>query len=372
MRFNKGCDRLFLIVFFLTMISVPPLVTGFLPKQEISNHDQRKLAEWPTIRWSENEWRTFPKKFEAYMNDHIGFRDPLIRIHNFIRVFLFHKSPLQHILLGKDNWMYIRSEKSLEDYRGLDPFTNQQMHRWKQVLEARNGWLNSQGIHYLFVVAPDKHTIYPEYMPDYLQKIESKTRLDQLVEYLHQHSFFRIIDLRDALIQAKKTGLVYYRTDSHWNSIGGFICYEAILSRMARWFPDLMFIDRELFKDLSSRTAGGGLSLMLRLENWLTEDDHPQRTVKSPRSEKIDFDHNQLSFATAFHKSDLRAVVFRDSFFSAVEKFLSEHFNPVYYVWKRDATNSSYDHALLKQLIRENKPHVVIEERVERLVSVTK
>jgi hypothetical protein len=138
---------------------------------------------------------------------------------------------------------------------------------------------------------------------------------------------------------------------------------------MANWFPSMRPLDPQALMDYQLKdTKGGDFTYGFRLEGRIREDENPVRQLKSPKSVKIDFDYNHLSFATASHDAVLRAVVFRDSFFTAVEGFLSEHFNPVYYIWKRDATNSSYDHGLLKRLIRENKPHVVIEERVERFM----
>lgn len=356
-------------VFLFLGIAFFPFVLGvFSTKKDFSIHDQRKLAEFPPLTANRTDIWSFPSRFNKYLNDHIGLRNPMIRVHNYIKVFLFHTSPSKHVALGKDNWLYIQSEKSLEDYRGLDHFTESQMRQWKEVLRARTDWLNSQKIGYLFMVAPDKHTIYPEFLPDYVQKVHPDTRLDQLASYLNTPPAVEWLDLRKVLWEAKTRHLVYYKTDSHWNSIGGFIGYEAILSRMSPWLPGLEILDETSCIEYLTSHTGGGLSLMLHLENEIPETNYPLRQVKSPVSQKIPFEPTPLSSATIATGSDLRAVVFRDSFFTAVEEFFSEHFNPVYYVWKRDETNSSYDHALLKEIIRKNKPHVVVEERVERFM----
>ena len=63
---------------------------------------------------------------------------------------------------------------------------------------------------------------------------------------------------------------------------------------------------------------------------------------------------------TTCETSKLRAVVFRDSFFETIIPFIAEDFNQIIYIWK------PYDHAIMKELIAQQKPQIVIEEMVER------
>ena len=65
---------------------------------------------------------------------------------------------------------------------------------------------------------------------------------------------------------------------------------------------------------------------------------------------------------TTCDASKLRAVVFRDSFFDSIIPFIAEDFNRIVYIWK------PYDHAIMKELIAQQKPQIVIEEMVERLL----
>ena len=65
-------------------------------------------------------------------------------------------------------------------------------------------------------------------------------------------------------------------------------------------------------------------------------------------------------FTTKCDTSKLRAVVFRDSFFETIIPLIAEDFNQIVYIWKQ------YDHAIMKELIEQQKPQIVIEEMVER------
>ena len=46
------------------------------------------------------------------------------------------------------------------------------------------------------MIAPDKHSIYPEYLPDGLTPLGPATRLDQLLAPLRDHSAVAPLDLR--------------------------------------------------------------------------------------------------------------------------------------------------------------------------------
>ena len=57
---------------------------------------------------------------------------------------------------------------------------------------------------------------------------------------------------------------------------------------------------------------------------------------------------------------NLKAVIFRDSFFVHLEPFFSENFREVVYLWK------NYDQKNIEEIMTYFKPDVVIEETSER------
>ena len=75
-------------------------------------------------------------------------------------------------------------------------------------------------------------------MPYYINKIEDKTQLDHLLDYLDGEFAHGILDLRHPLLKAKKKEQLYYRCDTHWNQKGAYIAYENILARISPWFTN--------------------------------------------------------------------------------------------------------------------------------------
>jgi alginate O-acetyltransferase complex protein AlgJ len=363
------CNISIVFIFIIVVCSLP-IVTILMPKSSVSHSENRQLASMPEFVLDINTLKDYPQLFETYFNDNFGLRKILLGSLSDIKVNILHKSPVETVLLGKEGWLYYNRNKLIDDYRGLKPYTAQQLALWKNTIENRQKWLADQGIKYLFVVAPEKHSIYPEFIPDNLHKIKEKTRLDQLLVYFQDHSRIRLMDLREPLQQAKSHDLIYYKTGTHWTDKGAYIAYTRIMDQLIPWFPELSTIDQTscVFKQADTEQD---LSNMLGLSKKMTERNYFMG-LKTPCARGLpqnifpdapkDFDGSII--VKGCSKGRLRAVVFRDSFFSMIEPFLSEHFECIYYVWDR------YSYSVLKALIAKIHPDIVIEERVERYLSI--
>jgi len=344
-------------------------MTDFSTQTVWSSTEKRKLAERPALDLRPGTLVTFPSRFEAYFNDHFGYRNLFIRRYNRIMKKYFAKSPVPDVLIGKNNWLFYANDSLLQDFVGSDPFSPEELEIWRLNLENKRNWLEKKGIRYLFVVAPNKQTIYPEYLPDYLQKDHRNSRLKQLLAYLNKHSDISILDLSSTLIEEKKQHRIYHQTDTHWNDCGAYTAYRAIMDRVGQWFPEVPFTQNRIVKTESIVGKGGDLAGMMHMADTIQEERlvlkvHP--TACSPKIEQdiADFwktpDNLKKPFITKCDKAKLYAVIFRDSFFSAIVPFISEDFNQIVYLWK------PYDHAIMKELIEQKKPQLVIEEMVER------
>lgn len=353
---------------FLLFIFAPPIATVLLSQPEWSFVEKRRLADLPTFSLDAEHLQQYPAQFEAYYNDRFGFREKLIRDHNRLMSKYFGKSPVAQVLIGKEGWLFYTGDRIIEDLIGTDPLTPDELETWRINLEGRRRWLTEQGIQYLFVVVPNKHTIYPEYLPVHLVRQNSRSRLDQLVEYLHDHSDIRILDLRSALLRAKKKHQVYYRTDTHINYNGAYEAYIGIMDRIREMFPEKNIPFRSFRETGVKPRRGGDLSHMLGLAD-VTEDDNPTYDFSSPCAmnkelavASWDPANPSIPYLSECHSAQLRAIVFQDSFFPYIKPFIAEEFGQMVYIMKE------YDHGIMKELLEKIKPQIVIEERAERLL----
>ncbi|MEW6261347.1 MAG: hypothetical protein AB1547_15740 [Thermodesulfobacteriota bacterium] len=355
-----------LIFFFLCVLFIPLLATIWMPKQETSNLENRRLAIFPDFNQTSAAF--FVKLFEQYFSDHLVFRETLALLHNRILIVGFNKSPLPGFVLGRKGWLFRGSEGSIEDILGKKTLSEDVLETWARKLQGRKNFFEQQGVRYLFFIAPDKESIYPEYLPESLQKRMTKSkRIDQLLAFLQKHTNIPILDLRPSLIEEKANRQIYYRTDTHWNYIGGWIAYQRILDIVQSWFPEIRRLDDYSIDTFESRFNQGDLALRLGVADIFHETERVIRVPKSCVTETT-LRFNNSSFIKICPTSSRRVVVFRDSFFCFIEPFMSESFNTSIYIWKPWPKMDSYDHHWMKEILQEIKPDLVIEEHVERFL----
>ena len=104
-------------------------------------------------------------------------------------------------------------------------------------------------------------------------KVNSRSRLDQLVDYMKSHSSVSIIDVRDDLRRAKQVERVYDVTDSHWNSEGGYVAYARIMQALNAWFPQAQAMPRSEFLEVVESGPGGDLAKMLGIADKFRKSD---------------------------------------------------------------------------------------------------
>ena len=349
-----------LIAAFL-LLGVLPLAGKLLPTEgAFALTENRRPAPFPTIQLGGPGWGwsivSFPRRFERYWNDSFAFRWYLIRAHSLAKLSM-GVSPSPKALVGQEGFLFYAAEQSVDYFRGVKPFTPTELARWRDELEGRREWLAERGIRYLVVVAPNKETIYGEFMPSSLAKVRLDSRFDQLLAYLRANSSIEIIDVRGALTAAKAGQRVYHRTDTHWNDAGAMIAATEILERMKVWFPA---IDAGPFPGTMRTTtaAGGDLARILALEDRFPEERiewvPAQAGHRKANVEKASAGGGNLECVACVGPS---VVMNQDSFGENLTPFLAERFRRTVVV-----EGSRLDRALIER----ERPDVVIQEFVER------
>ncbi|PKO22298.1 MAG: hypothetical protein CVU38_10120, partial [Chloroflexi bacterium HGW-Chloroflexi-1] len=255
----------------------------------MSEVEKRQLAPFPGVPRSLSALVEFPDGFEAFYNDHFGFRERLVYLYNVLNVRL-GVSPTEKVLVGKDGWFFYANREDgnvIQDYRNNDPLTASDLAAWQADLEQKYRWLHAQGIAYLFVIVPNKHTIYAEYLPDYITKVGAQSRADQLVEYLAAHTAVPVLDLRPVMLAAKGSGpLLYDRTSTHWNAWGANLAQAAIATTLAAQLPAIAPV-RYAATDFRFELGAGNedLAVMMSVGDEFSQPS-PVLTVELPACER--------------------------------------------------------------------------------------
>jgi hypothetical protein len=297
--------------------------------------EKRKLAARPGWPGTTAALWKFPGTFAAWYGDHFGLRARLIRWHALAMYRVFRQSPSDKVLLGRDGWLFYADDSSLEDYRSAVPFTTAELERWRSVMETRQDWLARRGARLVIVLACDKYIIYPEYLPAAYRRQGTAYRVDQLADYLAQHSRLTVVSLRQPLEAGKEADRLYHRTDTHWNDRGAYLGYRAML-QAAGVEP----LPPTAFRPVDRITAGWDLARMMGLDDVIAEQDRALEPHTPRRARVVEVDRpdplwNNGRVVLEVDDPKLpRLVVFRDSFGSALVPLLAENFRRSVFLWQ--------------------------------------
>ena len=370
-KVRRGADVLLVVLFlganFAPLVGVKIGRHGWDIAQRAEN--RRMVAEPSLLRTRELHIATtngklkalakFPGEFKYYFSDHFGFRSLLIRTHGLMMVEGLGVTSNPSVILGKDGWLYLASDKSLEDWRNIDPFSGAELESWRQMLESRSRFCADRGIPYLVVFAPSKYDIYPEYIPDELTQVRRESRLDQLLAYLaERHSSVQVVDLRDALLGAKGPGIrLFQKTDTHWNDLGGWLAYHAMMSAVTDKLPTARVLQIEEFDRVTTIRPGLDLAGLLGLNDVLSEESFDLRPKFSLRLPDVEQNMVEPIVVNAGAKGGPSVVMFRDSFMTNVLPWIAESFGRGVYLWE-----DGFD----QKLIEAEHPDIVIQEFAQR------
>jgi alginate O-acetyltransferase complex protein AlgJ len=350
-------DRI-LIVAFVLILAIPGagLLLGF--GESDGADENRDLAAAPVVRADWESLKGLPDAFTRYFEDHFALRGLLVRTQAELRLRALGSTPSPDVIAGRAGWFFYAADGGVEDYVVDAPMSDSDLDVWRRTLQDVQDWLTGQGIRYVFLVAPDKHQVYPELMPATIRRLREEPRMDQLVEHLRDHSTVRVLDVRPALFSAKAHERIYHLTDTHWNDRGALIAYQEV-ARMVGLQP----LGRSDFHERDMMVPGMDLAAALALRNRLEERDmtlvpkQPRRArIVEPRTPNR---HNvEARLVTEIADPSLpRAVIYRDSFTNALIPFLSEHFSRAVYLWEYDVDPA---------VIAAERPDVVIQQVVGR------
>jgi len=358
--------RNILVVLFVTVAWLPLIVMLMTPQQQVSEVENRRLA--PAPEFNVEQPGQFFADVESYFNDHFGFREHLIRLFRNLQVRLFRVTQAGQVIFGKEGWLFQAGDEQIRDIRNNWPFSQAALEEWAQVLSEKHDRLEKRGIAYLFVFAPNKHLIYPEKLPESMNRVRERSRAEQLIDYLRAHTDVPILDLRPPLLDVKTRLRPYHRTDTHWNDWGAYVGYTSIVDYLSERFPELRPLALGADDFGKRETPGWDLARTLSMQDRLTEIDISPETWRPDcavyEGLPDDFsrsDRNRNSFTTRCEKGSRRLLMFRDSYSLAMMQYLSETFEYIHYF----AASPVPVEGML-QVVEEHEPDIVIEERSTR------
>ena len=333
---------------------------------------------FPAWSWKVGDLKRYPSQFDVAFNLALPWRvqaaSPARRVYiDGLRV-----SPVPEVVLGTEGWLYYTGpagERLLDRHvRGSDPFSQDELDRWRDFLVERARRFRSVGAQYAFVIAPNKESIYPEHLPGWIGPRVGPTRLDQLMAHLESASGVTVIDLRGALIAEKEAAVVYYKSDTHWNTRGAYAAYREIARVLAADFPALAARSWASLGATATERTGLDMARMIGLVPESPEADfkldHGACGAATPVPIPLPADLQSRLTAPAYVQrcdapGDVDAVIFQDSFGTALAPILAKSFRSATIFPATAGPNHGVGYGMPQQL----KANLVVEILVERSLS---
>lgn len=362
----RSLTRLATIVMFFSLALVPLAFFGVNDLWHGAGPlELAKQAEFPR-KLTPDMFR----RISGWFNDRIGLRYFFIKLGSDLDVGLLHSSISRDVIIGREGWLFYTDDDdrpaiTMVDARGQLRLALPEIRQIGDHLRSVHAMLASCGKSALVVIAPNKQSIYGEYLGDESQV--TATRLDDLQQKLDAEAKAMIVDPRSLMRSAKSAHPfpIYSKTDTHWNDLGAFYVYQAIIAALARTrgisHPEYASLDQY---DIDVRPyQGGDLAVRILFSPSQFPDElvilHPKPTLPAVSLSIVDDVHHIYRNP----KGKGRLILWGDSFSPPLAAFLAEHFEEVHHY---NYTLSTDELAFKGVQIADARADVAIVEVVER------
>lgn len=267
------------------------------------------------------------------------------------------------VLQGREGWLFIDNDTNrvVDQHTGILSLSIERIQLWRETILRRIALAQRLSKSYYFLIAPDNHGIYPEYLPDSVTPALRRPVHD-LIELFEDLGFEDYCYPLPALLDSKLLMTVGHQTDSHWSHYGAYCVYKEMIRTLNLRHPELEPLDvGRIHFDFKSAIGDLGAQMDPKLSGSTVFS-----RILKPKAKLVSDNHvNNRGNIQIFENENANlptALIFRDSYGLWLRHFLAETFSRLILV----ATPLCEE-----DLIHEFDPDIIISEMAERfLISV--
>lgn len=305
--------RIIYTVLFFVLCTIPIVFMPFVSADETA--ESRKLSEMPSFTTEDGrvnlEW---PSQYETYLSEHFAFRQDLVTLDSITKSEIFAVSSNEKVIVGKNDWLYFYS--TIDDYLARNTLTQRGVNNTAKTIGLMQEYVQNSGGEFLFMAAPNKNTVYPQFMPDRYVKSGNPTNLQMLNFALEEYSV-NYLDLTELFFSQDK--VLYLQRDSHWTNEGALLVYNSLM--------DCLGIEHDDFSNVNHHTEkcwSGDLDSMIfpTLNNLSDQEiydmDYSFNYISNFKTE------DDMIIKTVNENNTASILMYRDSFGRSLYPFIAE------------------------------------------------
>jgi len=265
----------------------------------------------------------------------------------------------EKVMVGQDGWLYLRRDRNdiLAQHTGKLRFEPEQLAQWRSVLQERKDESERRGAVWSCLVAPDKESVYREYLPTKIVPVERRP-VHEFLDAADEAGAPVVYPL-ERLRAAKPEFDVYPKVDTHWNYRGAYLGYRTLCEEIARRGVDLETLD-EADLEWVERETKGDLGGKVRPEPIVGTTIAP--VLKNPRGRLV-ADNEVVNHGWVLSFEQARpgpsCVVFGESFTHFMLPFLKESFQRMVFV---------HTSMFVREILDQERPDVIVSLPTERFL----
>ena len=317
---KKNLINIIYIAIFL-VISLVPLFTFSGKQAAIGNETE---ADKPAL----SDGLKFTANVDSYFAQKFGFRNRLVYAQNFLKETIFKTSGQSDVIVGEDGWLFYG--RALDDFLGTSVLDEVSIERMGVILSMMQEYVERQNGEFIFVSAPNKMSVYGEYMPYYYIEENGQGNYELLYDRLTALGV-NTVQLKNELALKKLAGVqLYHKLDSHWNNYGAAIAYEAMAEALSDVYGEAYSgythysglpysIKNNFSGDLQSMLLPGSKVKDAQVEFDVEESFEYLNRFRGVDDLVITTQNNSAAV-------DKSATLFRDSFGNALYRFFANEY----------------------------------------------
>lgn len=256
-------------------------------------------------------------------------------------------------LVGKDGWLFLKDN--------LDGYLGREEQDESDILETAEKYIKlgetckAQGMDFILLIAPNKMSIYGEFLPDYYEKSDEETIAQKVVMQMKENSDIPVLYPIDEMSRMRDEYQLYYKCDTHWNEIGAFVGTQLVIEELGQEGTKLT---ASIIQEIPYEPHDTGLDDLANMIDMYTYF-HDETDYKVTTNFDMDYMANDSEglFSNEAAREDKKVLLVGDSFRCAMMPALLSQYSEVYQI-----QSEYYDESLLETI----KPDIVIYEVVER------
>lgn len=332
---------------FLCACLIPSVGMFLLPEEPAAAN--QTLAQPPSLRTEEGELNPHVlDEVTDYAADHFALRQRLITANAALEGLVFRTSAQDSVLMGREGWLFYR--ETVDDYLHTHPLTDRELFGAARTLALLTEYAQNRGARLVFTAAPNKASLYPQYLPYVGAPLDGQDDVDRLVPLLREQG----VEYADLFTPFRESGQVlYHSTDSHWTNRGAALAHDALVDALGlegrtEWFSQPGQTVKNHRGDLYEMVYPTGGALEEDTEFDRPFGFTPARPIRSPEDQRIQTENPAKTG---------NLLMFRDSFGNTLYPFMADSFGRALF-----SRSMPYQMSLLE----ETGADTVVIELVER------